>query len=63
MVNLVSFTDCFLAEMPAGISYLLPFCLFPGTKEKVLIEILTSRSGAQRQLICAAYQEATGRVR
>ncbi|TWW60845.1 annexin A3a isoform X2 [Takifugu flavidus] len=33
-----------------------------GTKEKVLIEILTTRSSSQRQLICAAYQEATGRT-
>ncbi|CAG09630.1 unnamed protein product, partial [Tetraodon nigroviridis] len=33
-----------------------------GTKEKVLIDILTSRSSSQRQLICAAYQEATGRT-
>lgn len=45
-------------------SYLLthPF-LSSGTKEKVLIDILTHRSSAQRQLICEAYQEATGRVR
>ena len=34
-----------------------------GTKEKILIDILTGRSNAQRQLICKAYQEATGRVR
>ncbi|KAE8291739.1 Extracellular matrix protein FRAS1 Precursor [Larimichthys crocea] len=33
-----------------------------GTKEKVLIDILTHRSSAQRQLICEAYQEATGRT-
>ncbi|KAM9359929.1 annexin A3a isoform 2-T2 [Symphorus nematophorus] len=33
-----------------------------GTKEKTLIDILTHRSSAQRQLICAAYQEATGRT-
>ncbi|XP_012720792.2 annexin A3a [Fundulus heteroclitus] len=33
-----------------------------GTDEKVLIEILTQRSNAQRQLICKAYQEATGRT-
>uniref|UniRef100_A0A4W6CPH4 Annexin n=1 Tax=Lates calcarifer TaxID=8187 RepID=A0A4W6CPH4_LATCA len=33
-----------------------------GTKEKVLIDILTQRSNAQRQLICEAYQEATGRT-
>ncbi|GAA6233577.1 annexin A3 isoform X1 [Lates japonicus] len=33
-----------------------------GTKEKVLIDILTQRSNAQRQLICKAYQEATGRT-
>ncbi|TNM90098.1 hypothetical protein fugu_004332 [Takifugu bimaculatus] len=33
-----------------------------GTKEKVLIEILTTRSSSQRQLICAAYQEATSRT-
>ncbi|KAM3611927.1 uncharacterized protein V6R79_026019 [Siganus canaliculatus] len=33
-----------------------------GTKEKVLIDILTHRSSAQRQLICDAYQEATGRT-
>ncbi|XP_076587134.1 annexin A3a isoform X2 [Chaetodon auriga] len=32
-----------------------------GTKEKTLIDILTHRSSAQRQLICEAYQEATGR--
>lgn len=35
----------------------------PGTKEKILIEILTRRSSAQRQLLCEAYKEATGRVR
>ncbi|XP_056274815.1 annexin A3a isoform X2 [Pseudoliparis swirei] len=33
-----------------------------GTKEKTLIDILTHRSSAQRQLICEAYQEATGRT-
>ncbi|KAM4575736.1 annexin A3a isoform 1-T1 [Odontesthes bonariensis] len=33
-----------------------------GTKEKVLIDILTGRSNTQRQLICTAYQEATGRT-
>ncbi|XP_036953625.1 annexin A3a [Acanthopagrus latus] len=34
-----------------------------GTTEKTLIDILTHRSSAQRQQICEAYQEATGRVR
>ncbi|XP_041792412.1 annexin A3a isoform X2 [Chelmon rostratus] len=34
-----------------------------GTTEKTLIDILTHRSSAQRQLICEAYQGATGRVR
>ncbi|XP_022609480.1 annexin A3 [Seriola dumerili] len=33
-----------------------------GTKEKILIDVLTQRSNAQRQLICEAYQEATGRT-
>ncbi|XP_010779905.1 annexin A3-like isoform X2 [Notothenia coriiceps] len=33
-----------------------------GTKDKVLIDILTHRSGAQRQLICEAYLGATGRT-
>ncbi|XP_037634407.1 annexin A3a isoform X2 [Sebastes umbrosus] len=33
-----------------------------GTEEKVLIDILTHRSSAQRQQICEAYQEATGRT-
>ncbi|XP_033474927.1 annexin A3a isoform X1 [Epinephelus lanceolatus] len=33
-----------------------------GTEEKTLIDILTHRSSAQRQLICEAYQEATGRA-
>ncbi|XP_047448652.1 annexin A3-like isoform X2 [Mugil cephalus] len=33
-----------------------------GTTEKTLIDILTHRSSSQRQLICAAYQEATGRT-
>ncbi|XP_030624897.1 annexin A3b [Chanos chanos] len=33
-----------------------------GTTEKTLIDILTQRSNAQRQLICKAYQEATGRT-
>ncbi|XP_070690010.1 annexin A3a isoform X2 [Pempheris klunzingeri] len=33
-----------------------------GTTEKTLIDILTRRSSAQRQLICDAYQEATGRA-
>uniref|UniRef100_A0A3Q4BI02 Annexin n=1 Tax=Mola mola TaxID=94237 RepID=A0A3Q4BI02_MOLML len=33
-----------------------------GTKEKTVIDILTHRSSAQRQLICGAYQEATGRT-
>nr|XP_040025093.1 annexin A3-like [Gasterosteus aculeatus aculeatus]XP_040025094.1 annexin A3-like [Gasterosteus aculeatus aculeatus] len=33
-----------------------------GTKEKILIEILTRRSSAQRQLLCEAYKEATGRT-
>uniref|UniRef100_A0A3B5LTH2 Annexin n=1 Tax=Xiphophorus couchianus TaxID=32473 RepID=A0A3B5LTH2_9TELE len=32
-----------------------------GTNEKVLIEILTQRSNDQRQLICKAYEKATGR--
>ncbi|PWA17058.1 hypothetical protein CCH79_00013259 [Gambusia affinis] len=33
-----------------------------GTNEKVLIEILTQRSNDQRQLICKAYEKATGRT-
>ncbi|XP_068167107.1 annexin A3a isoform X2 [Antennarius striatus] len=33
-----------------------------GTDEKTLIDILTHRSNAQRQLICEAYQAATGRT-
>uniref|UniRef100_A0A3Q2CUX3 Annexin n=1 Tax=Cyprinodon variegatus TaxID=28743 RepID=A0A3Q2CUX3_CYPVA len=33
-----------------------------GTTEKTLIEVLTQRSNAQRQLISAAYQKATGRT-
>ncbi|XP_015229098.1 PREDICTED: annexin A3 [Cyprinodon variegatus] len=33
-----------------------------GTNEKVLIEILTQRSNAQRQLICKAYEKETGRT-
>ncbi|XP_071340073.1 annexin A3a [Trachinotus anak] len=33
-----------------------------GTKEKILIDVLTQRSNAQRQLICEAYQEAKGRT-
>uniref|UniRef100_A0A665WKQ4 Annexin n=1 Tax=Echeneis naucrates TaxID=173247 RepID=A0A665WKQ4_ECHNA len=33
-----------------------------GTKENILIDVLTQRSNAQRQLICEAYQEATGRT-
>ncbi|XP_029295596.1 annexin A3a isoform X2 [Cottoperca gobio] len=33
-----------------------------GTKDKVLIDILTHRSSAQRQLICEAYHEATDRT-
>ncbi|MEQ2256140.1 hypothetical protein ILYODFUR_021354 [Ilyodon furcidens] len=33
-----------------------------GTNEKVLTEILTQRSNAQRQLICKAYQDAAGRA-
>ncbi|KAM9742833.1 annexin A3a [Menidia menidia] len=33
-----------------------------GTKEKILIGILTGRSNAQRQLISKAYEEATGRT-
>ncbi|KAK9522092.1 hypothetical protein VZT92_018581 [Zoarces viviparus] len=33
-----------------------------GTKEKTLVDILTHRSSAQKQLICEAYQEATGRT-
>uniref|UniRef100_A0A671XPL0 Annexin n=1 Tax=Sparus aurata TaxID=8175 RepID=A0A671XPL0_SPAAU len=33
-----------------------------GTTEKTLIDILTHRSSAQRQQICEAYQEATGRT-
>ncbi|XP_007547506.1 annexin A3a [Poecilia formosa] len=33
-----------------------------GTNEKVLIEILTQRSNGQRQLICKAYEGATGRT-
>ncbi|CAN9512668.1 unnamed protein product [Ophioblennius macclurei] len=32
-----------------------------GTNEKVLIDILTQRSSSQRQLICEAYQQETGR--
>lgn len=36
--------------------------LFSGTTEKTLIEVLTQRSNAQRQLIAKAYQKATGRV-
>ncbi|XP_036383335.1 annexin A3a [Megalops cyprinoides] len=33
-----------------------------GTTEKTLIDILSHRSSAQRQLICQAYLEATGRT-
>lgn len=33
-----------------------------GTTEKTIIDILTQRSNAQRQLICKAYQEATGKT-
>ncbi|XP_007229983.2 annexin A3b isoform X1 [Astyanax mexicanus] len=33
-----------------------------GTTEKTLIEVLTQRSNAQRQLICKAYQQTTGRT-
>ncbi|KAL6114895.1 anxa3 [Pungitius sinensis] len=33
-----------------------------GTDEATLVEILTHRSSAQRQLVCAAYKEATGRT-
>ncbi|KAM4532936.1 annexin A3b [Fundulus diaphanus] len=33
-----------------------------GTTEKTLIEVLTKRSNAQRQLIATAYQKATGRT-
>ncbi|XP_029018887.2 annexin A3a isoform X2 [Betta splendens] len=33
-----------------------------GTNEKVLIEVLTQRSSAQRQQICKAYQEAYSRI-
>uniref|UniRef100_A0AAY4E4P7 Annexin n=2 Tax=Denticeps clupeoides TaxID=299321 RepID=A0AAY4E4P7_9TELE len=33
-----------------------------GTTEKTLIDILTGRSNAQRQLICKAYQDVTGRT-
>lgn len=33
-----------------------------GTTEKTLIDILTQRSNAQRQLICKAYQDAIGRT-
>ncbi|KAM4616433.1 annexin A3a isoform 1-T2 [Polymixia lowei] len=33
-----------------------------GTTEKTLIDILTRRSSAQKELICKAYQEATGRA-
>ncbi|XP_035766600.1 annexin A3a [Neolamprologus brichardi] len=32
-----------------------------GTNEKIVIEILTTRSSAQRQLICKAYEKATSR--
>lgn len=34
-----------------------------GTTEKTVIEVLTTRSNAQRQLIAKAYEKATGRVR
>uniref|UniRef100_A0A8C9XKK3 Annexin n=1 Tax=Sander lucioperca TaxID=283035 RepID=A0A8C9XKK3_SANLU len=34
-----------------------------GTDEKTLIDVLTHRSSAQRQLICEAYQKDTGKVR
>jgi len=43
--------------------FLIFIIVVSGTKEKTLIDILTHRSSAQRQLICEAYQEATGRVR
>ncbi|XP_076025289.1 annexin A3b isoform X2 [Genypterus blacodes] len=33
-----------------------------GTTEKTLVEVLTQRSNAQRQLIAKAYQKATGRT-
>ncbi|XP_057674199.1 annexin A3b isoform X2 [Corythoichthys intestinalis] len=33
-----------------------------GTTEKTLVEVLTQRSNAQRQLIATAYHKATGRV-
>lgn len=35
---------------------------FKGTTEKTLIDVLTQRSSAQRQLIAKAYEKATGRV-
>jgi len=38
-------------------------CLFStGTTEKTLVEVLTQRSNAQRQIIAKAYEKATGRV-
>uniref|UniRef100_A0A3B4WD93 Annexin n=1 Tax=Seriola lalandi dorsalis TaxID=1841481 RepID=A0A3B4WD93_SERLL len=40
------------------------FCVvlfFIGTTEKTLIEVLTQRSNAQRQLIAKAYEKGTGR--
>uniref|UniRef100_A0A3B3HVY1 Annexin n=1 Tax=Oryzias latipes TaxID=8090 RepID=A0A3B3HVY1_ORYLA len=33
-----------------------------GTNEKMLTDVLADRSSAQRQLICTAYQKATGRT-
>lgn len=38
------------------------FLIITGTTEKTLIEVLTQRSNAQRQLIATAYEKATGRV-
>ncbi|CAJ1069788.1 annexin A3a [Xyrichtys novacula] len=52
----------FLGSTPAASEYLHVQNMCRGTKEETLVDVLTHRSSSQRQLICAAYEEATGRM-
>lgn len=62
-VEILLLSDCWLLAVCHNEELCVCVCNFSGTTEKTLIDILTQRSNAQRQLICKAYQDATGKVK